>query len=95
MGGQNARISSYSGAGGLGRFFQLRCCGGFGRGQYGRPECKDFLVFWGGKAGPIFSGAGLWRLRAGSVWVARMQGFPWILGREGWADFFRCRVFEA
>ena len=55
----------------------------------------DFLIFWGGEAGILFSGAGLWRLRAGSVWVARMLGFLSILGRERCAARFRRRVVEA
>ena len=76
MGGQNARISLDSRAGRLGGLFQLEGYGGLGRGQDGWPECKDFPLFPGGKAGPLISGGELWRLRAGSVWVARMQGFP-------------------
>ena len=36
-------------------------------------------------AGSIPVGA-LWPLRVRSVWVARMQGFPSILRREGWEE---------
>ena len=42
-----------------------------------------------GRMGWIISVARLWRLRVRSVWVARMQGFPSILRREGWEGGFQ------
>ena len=51
------------------------------------------------------SAAGVWRLRVRSVWVARVQGFPSVLQREGSAGVFQlgwgqygwpeCKDFQA
>ena len=35
----------------------------------------------------------MWRLRPRSVWVARMQGFPSILRREGWEGAFQLKPY--
>ena len=41
------------------------------------------------KVGTNISEGALWQLRVRSVWVARMQGFPCILRREGWERVFQ------
>ena len=51
-----------------------------GQDQYWSPEC-----FWR---------AGFGALRAGSVWVAEMQGFPSILGRSWGVGFFGYQGLE-
>ena len=53
-----------------------------GHGQYGWPECKEFQAFGSGQGGRRAAGLGFECLRAGSVWVARMQGIPSILGGD-------------
>ena len=52
-------------------------------------ECKDFLILWGVRAKREQKTADSLRLRARSVWVARMRGFPSILRRGGGdGDFY-------
>ena len=46
-----------------------------------------------GRMGWSNPGPGLWRLRVRSVWVARMQGFPSILRREGWEGAFQLEPY--